>query len=151
MSGNGYSDYFGQAVASEERGTENRNTSGQTNLAGTTNSSQTVATGTIGNGSIASRISELEISRGPGTQAGSQSTIPDIVFRASLVLQMDALVQDFRTEKISRSETLYQILKTLLEAGLEESDRRSTLEEYTSYVDIIASRQKESRTEAYRF
>ena len=52
---------------------------------------------------------------------------------------MDALVQDFRTDKASRAETLYQIFKTLLEAGLDEPNWWSTLEEYALYVDIIMS------------
>ena len=70
---------------------------------------------------------------------GTRSPIPEGVFRASLVSQMDALIQDFRTDKALKSETLYQILKTLLEAGLDEPDWRSTLEEYGLYIDIITS------------
>jgi len=34
-------------------------------------------------------------------------------FRASLISRMDMLVRDFREEKISRMETLYQILANL--------------------------------------
>jgi hypothetical protein len=41
-------------------------------------------------------------------------------------------------------ETIYQILCTLHDAGLEESVRRSTLEEYTLYIDIIDSKHKDA-------
>jgi hypothetical protein len=39
-------------------------------------------------------------------------------------------------------ETLYQILQVLHEANVSESVRKATLEQYTLYVDIIASKQK---------
>lgn len=54
---------------------------------------------------------------------------------------MDGLVQDFRTEKTTRMETLYQILQVLHEANIDEPARRATLEEYTLYVDLIATQQ----------
>ena len=55
---------------------------------------------------------------------------------------MDELVEDFRKDNLSRMETLYQILTTLHDTGLEEPDRQATIEEYTLYVDIIASKHK---------
>ena len=64
------------------------------------------------------------------------------LFKANLVSKMDDLVQDFRKEKMSQMETLYQILCVLLRADLEESVRWATLEEYTVYVDIINNQQK---------
>ena len=41
-------------------------------------------------------------------------------------------------------ETLYQILTTLHDAGIREPERRATLEEYTVYVDIIATKHKDA-------
>lgn len=55
---------------------------------------------------------------------------------------MDNLVRDFWEDKTSQMETLYQILQVLYEANVSESVRKATLEQYTLYVDIIASKQK---------
>lgn len=141
MSGNGYSAYFGQMIATGAGEPEDGNNTTQKNPTGTTdNSSQTIVTGTDGIQGPTPDVPGLE---GQNTVCPrAQSPVPDDVFRASLISWMDALVQDFRTEKASKSETLYQILKTLLEAGIEESDHRSTLKEYTLYIDIIAYQQK---------
>ena len=65
-------------------------------------------------------------------------------FRASLVSKMDALIKDFREDKTSHMETLYQILQILHKANITESVRKSTLEQYTLYVDIITSKHKEA-------
>jgi hypothetical protein len=57
---------------------------------------------------------------------------------------MDTLVRDFQEDKTTRMETLYQILQVLHEANVSEPVRKATLEQYTLYVDIIASKQKEA-------
>ncbi|KAF8226386.1 hypothetical protein L208DRAFT_1407130, partial [Tricholoma matsutake] len=59
-------------------------------------------------------------------------------FRTNVVSKLDDLVQNFKQDKI---------LCTLHAAGLEELDRCATLEEYTLYVDIIASKHKDHREE----
>jgi hypothetical protein len=41
-------------------------------------------------------------------------------------------------------ETLYQILQVLHKANVSESVQKATLEQYTFYVNIIASKQKEA-------
>ncbi|KAF8238018.1 hypothetical protein L208DRAFT_1388238, partial [Tricholoma matsutake] len=64
-------------------------------------------------------------------------------FRTDVVSKLDDLVQNFKQDKASQMETLYQILCTLHAAGLEEPDRCATLEEYTLYIDIIASKHKD--------
>ena len=138
MSGNEHYTFFNQAITSGAEETENGNKSSQMNPTGmTNNSSQSHIGGMVGSQGPTSGASGLRGQDPIG--AGARSPIPEGAFRASLISQMDALVQDFRTDKALKSETLYQILKTLLEAGLNEPDWQSTLKEYGLYVDIIAS------------
>jgi hypothetical protein len=128
MSENTHATYFGQTAAPEASAAENEN-----------RGSQTLSTGSSG-GSIDPV--------GSGSQVRHNSVPPvsaepeEDPFRASLVSRMDMLVRDFREEKISRMETLYQILQTLHEANVSEPIRKATLEQYTLYVDIIASKNK---------
>ena len=141
MSGNGHATYFGQAVVSKGEGMQHESGTGLSDLAGTANtSSQTIPTGTTGGQS-----STLSATR-PGScysipSTSVESSAVTSVFRTSLISKMDSLIQDFRMSKLSRSETLYQILQSLHDAGLEESIRQATLEEYTGYHDITATRQ----------
>lgn len=50
---------------------------------------------------------------------------------------MDDIVQKFRDRKTSKIETLLQILQVIQQANLDESDERTTLEQYTSHVELI--------------
>ena len=125
MTGNGHAAYFSQAVISEGEGTQNKNNLSQSDFTGTTNiSSQTILTGVAGGQSTASSTPR---SRGqdPTLATDLENPVAAGVFRASLVSKMDGLIQDFQTNKISRSETLYQIqiLQSLHDAGLEEPVR----------------------------
>lgn len=80
-----------------------------------------------------------------GDESGTRNDDPeDDPFRAAIVSRLDDLVDDFRKDNASQMETLYQILSTLLDAGLDEEDRRARLEEYTLYIDIIASKHKDA-------
>jgi len=55
---------------------------------------------------------------------------------------MDLLIRDFREDKTSCMETLYQIFQVLHKANVSESIQRAMLEQYTLYVDIIVSKHK---------
>ncbi|KAF8237247.1 hypothetical protein L208DRAFT_1389469 [Tricholoma matsutake] len=68
----------------------------------------------------------------PPLAPGQSPVTDEDLFRASLISKMDDLV-DFRKEKASRMETLYQILQILHNAKLDEPARKAILEEYTLY------------------
>lgn len=128
MSDNEHATYFGQPATLER----------------TTGENEGGATQTLSVGSSGRSTGPVE----PGVQIGGNSVPPTMTdpeedqFRASLVSKMDNLIRDFREDKTSRMETLYQILQVLYEANVSESVRKATLEQYTLYVDIIASKQK---------
>jgi hypothetical protein len=63
-------------------------------------------------------------------------------FRASLVAEMDQLVQDYREQRTTKVETLYQILEIIRQAGISERVERAALEQYTMHIDLIDNQQQ---------
>ncbi|KAF8225941.1 hypothetical protein L208DRAFT_401828 [Tricholoma matsutake] len=107
--------------------------------AGAAQQCKTVAVGTT------QQPSRAPVTHGQGrewTQGVGDPGPADDTFRADIVSKLDKLVEDFRKNNSSRTETLYQIFSTLHDAGLEEPDRRATLEKYTMYIDIVALKHK---------
>jgi hypothetical protein len=165
MSSDAHASYFGQYVAPAGDQADGGNTTRES--ISSIPSSQTLATkatsgnenrgpeGDSGNPSTqgfpigtAQQSGESPITRGRGDHEPTSGIRgPEREgdpFQADIVSKLDGLVQGFRQEKTSRMETIYQILCTLHDAGLEESVRRSTLEEYTLYIDIIDSKHKDA-------
>ena len=68
---------------------------------------------------------------------------PDDPFQADVISRLEELIDKYRKEKVTRTETLFLLLLMLYDAGLTEEDRRSILEEYMLYVNIIASKSKD--------
>jgi hypothetical protein len=55
---------------------------------------------------------------------------------------MDDTVQKFRDRKTSKIETLFQILQVIWQGNLNESDERTTLEQYVSHIELIDRQHK---------
>ena len=128
MSSNEHVTYFGWASALEGVNAENENGTSQM----------------LPSGSSGGTIDPI----GTGTQDTNNTMPPNTInpkedsFRASLVSRIDTLIWDFQEDRTTQMETLYQILQVLHEANVSESVRKATLEQYTLYVNIIASKQK---------
>jgi hypothetical protein len=58
-------------------------------------------------------------------------------FRDNLVAEMDELVWNFRSKKIMKVETLFQILQVIWQADISESIKHAALEQYTTHLDLI--------------
>jgi uncharacterized protein YjcR len=151
MSSDAHASYFGQyTVPVETQATTGTSTrrSISNNL-----STQTLGTATTTgnkNRGTSGESSNLSTQDTPVRQTQRHDKSPtgpehdENTFQTNVVLKLDNLVQDFRQEKMSQMETLYQILCTLHDARLEEPDRHAMLKEYTLHVDIIASKHKDA-------
>ena len=141
MSINAHATYFGQAVT---EGTSQVTTIATGDCNSDNYSGQTNPAGMTGGHSL-NLPKENKSWLRPTSHAWEQSPEPESdEFRASLIAKMDSLIQDFRMEKTTRMETLYQILQVLHDANINEPARCATLEEYTLYVNLIAMQQAEA-------
>jgi len=145
MTSKNHASFFGQSTAFGPTSSNQNNEGSRQDCTGGSSgipSSQTIPSGTSG------RSSNLNLSE---EHNRSVSTLPGVgeseedPFRASLVSRMDLLIKDFREDKSSHMEMLYQIFQVLHEANVSELIRKATLEQYTLYVDIIASKHKEAK------
>jgi len=158
-----HASYFRQAIAPEKGQSTSQDASGGNgaNIPSIQVTAGEIATGNVNRGGITSESSWEAIPTGMPEQ---NNTSPNVrsqdrgdldspicgqspgpegdLFEANVISRMDDLIQDFRKEKTSQMETLYQILCVLQRADLEESVRQATLEKYTVYVDIIDTQQK---------
>jgi hypothetical protein len=55
---------------------------------------------------------------------------------------MDNIIHKFRDRKTSKVEALFQILQVIQEGNLNESDKRTTLKQYTSHIELINRQHK---------
>ena len=68
----------------------------------------------------------VSVARGQGGNERTptvQNEEPDDPFRADVVSRLEELVDEYRKEKATRTETLFLLLSTLYDAGLAEEDR----------------------------
>jgi hypothetical protein len=141
MSRNGHSVYFSQAIGSRGDETTPPTATATGGHHSDIQSTQTVPSGALGGHNTNQSIGSHN-GLGPALPARGQSPEPGgDEFRTSLVTKMDGLIHDFRTEKTTRMETLYQILQVLHNTNINEPGRRVTLEEYMLYIDLIAVQQ----------
>jgi hypothetical protein len=134
MSHNGHSVYFSQAIGSQGDETSPPTATATGGHHSDIQSTQTVPSGALGGHNTDQSIGSHN-GLGPASPAQGQSPEPGgDEFRTSLI-------HNFRTEKTTRMETLYQILQVLHDANVDEPGRHATLEEYMLYVDLIAAQQ----------
>jgi hypothetical protein len=70
-------------------------------------------------------------------QIEGSETQTSMQFRDNLVTEMEELVRDFRSKKIMKVETLFQILQVIQQADVSESIKHAALEQYTTHLDLI--------------
>jgi hypothetical protein len=151
MSENAHTYYFGQSLphvqpeGSGQQSGSGEGIQGQDDSHGQTQTDSTLGT-QMGTNNAGGRIQTTPITPIDRTQARTSHATPAPggsgqsflrEFRADLVTRMDDVIQKFRDRKASKVEALFQILQVIREGNLNESDERTTLEQYTSHIELI--------------
>ena len=61
----------------------------------------------------------------------------DHEFRRDLVKRIEVHIQNFRDKKVAKIEALYEILRVVQEANVDESIQQAALDKYADQVDLI--------------